>query len=109
MTDFIVKHWLTVLFGFVTAALGAGYRNLSQRVKKEREAGKAMQAGMVALLSDRLIQLHKLHTERGYCHINDKKNVESLFRAYHSLGGNGTITDLYNKLLALPTEKKVEE
>ena len=108
MTDFIIKHWLTVLFGLITTGLGVGYRKLSVRVKKEKKASKAVQDGVEALLADRLIQLYNYYAEKGYCPIYARSNAESLQKAYHALGGNGTISALYNKLMAMPTEKREE-
>lgn len=108
MTDFIVKHWLTVVFGLITTALGAGYKVLSNRVKREREENKAIKGGVKALLADRIMEIYHKHTDMGYCPIPAKRNLEYLFNAYKSLGGNGTVTDLYQRLHAMPTEKKEE-
>lgn len=108
MTDFIVKHWLTVAFGLVTTGFAAAYRHLAKRLKSDKAENEAVKEGVKALLADRLIQLHNLYTDRGYCPIYAKQNAESLYKAYHDLGGNGTMTDLYNRVLAMQTEKKEE-
>jgi len=104
--EFAIKHWLTVVFGLVSAGLTAAYRRLSSRVKKDRSAIKAMQAGVEALLADRMIYLHNYYQDKGCCPIYAKRSAETMYTAYHNLGGNGTVTELYNRLLAMPTEKK---
>lgn len=109
MTDFIVKHWLTVVFGLITTALGAGYKVLSNRVKREREENKAIKGGVKALLADRIMEIYDKHLDIGYFDVQAKRNLEHLFNAYKSLGGNGTVTDLYQRLHAMPTEKKEEQ
>lgn len=31
-----------------------------------------------------------------------RDSIQKMYRAYHNLGGNGTITDLYNRVMKLP-------
>ena len=38
-----------------------------------------------------------------------KESIKKVYHAYHDLGGNDVATDLYKKLLDLPTEKKEKE
>lgn len=102
--EFVLRHWLTVLFGVIVGMFTAGYRHLEKRMKKDREASKAMQEGLNALLADRIIQWYSFYSERGFVPICVKKSAESLYLAYHVLGGNGIITDLYNRLVLMPTE-----
>lgn len=109
MTDFIVKHWLTVLFGLATTGIAASYRHLTVRTKKDKLESEALKTGVQALLKDRIIDLHNDYVERGHCPIYVKQNVESLYSAYHALGGNGTVTKLHDRLMGMPTEKQEEE
>lgn len=102
--EFTVKHWLTALFGIISTILATGYRRTTRRFQKEKESNKAVQAGLKALLADRITEIFIQYTEKGYCPICARSNAELLFHAYHSLGGNGTMTELYNRLLAMPTE-----
>lgn len=37
-----------------------------------------------------------------YIDASGLKNLEYLYRSYHTLGGNGTGTELYNRAKALP-------
>lgn len=74
-------------------------------MKKEREVAKSMQAGLMALLSVKLTDMSYTFQEKDYCPTWAKKNAEELYVAYHSLGGNGSITDAYQRLMNLPIEK----
>lgn len=54
MPDWIIKYWVQWLFGLICAALLAGYRHLAKRVKEQEEERKAIKAGLLAILHDRL-------------------------------------------------------
>ena len=105
MKEIFVKYWVEWLCGIVTAILSGAYLRLSKKVKANRLKQEAIEQGMQALLRDRIIQAYNHYTEKGFCPIYGRQNVESLYQAYHALGGNGTITNLYNKLEELPTEE----
>ena len=99
MIEFIQDNWqiLTALAG----AFGYLYRQVL-----------ATRRGIRALLRADLIRLYnKYHDEKGYCPIYVKQSLEDEYQQYHALKGNGVGTNLYEALMALPTEppKKKEE
>ena len=65
--------------------------------------------GSRPLLRDRIIQAYNHYTEKGYCPIYGLENVEEMYRQYHALGGNGTITELVERVKELPTQPKGEK
>lgn len=67
---------------------------------------KVLKNAMLSLLRAEIIRLHDKYTDRGYCPIYAKDALEKAYTAYHQLGGNGTITKLYNDTMALPEERK---
>lgn len=79
---------------------------LSARLKKEHTINKAVQEGLIALLFARLTDMSYSYQDKGYCPMWAKKNAETIYKAYHLLGGNGTITDAYQRLMNLPLEQK---
>lgn len=90
--EFIKENWqlLTIFFSFL------GYV-LSQLI--------AIRNGTRAMLRADLIRLYnKYHDEWGYCPIYVKQALEDEYKWYHSLKGNGVGTNLYELLMALPTE-----
>jgi cbb3-type cytochrome oxidase subunit 3 len=105
---FAAKHWLTVFFGVIWAVMMALLRRIGKRVKKDQKAERAMQAGVEALLADRLIQLHNYYNDRGYCPIYARRSAEAMYKAYHELGGNGTISDVWEHIQGMPIEKREE-
>ena len=105
MVDFIAKYWLEVLFGAALAALSAAYHALSKRIREQ----DAIRLGIVALLRDRIIGFYNHYWELGFCPIYARDNLLSMYKQYHKLGGNGTVTQLVEELQKLPTEKREED
>ena len=102
MLDWIIKYWVQWLFGLICAALLAGYRRLAKRVKEQEEERKAIKAGLLAILHDRLYQVCTVYIAQGWIETAGLKNLEYLYKSYHALGGNGTGTELYNRARVLP-------
>ena len=61
---------------------------------------------MLSLLRAEIIRQNDKYTARKCCPIYAKDALEKAYAAYHSLGGNGTITKIYNDTMALPEEQK---
>ena len=101
MQEWITRYWLEVVFGFVIAGLSVAYRKLSKRVKQQ----EAIRLGMMALLWDRLYVIYHEALKEGCISIDGLKNAENIYCQYHALGGNGTGTELFERLCALPTSK----
>lgn len=98
MKEWIAKYWLEVLFGLLFTGLTAGYRKLSGKLKEQN----VVKDGILAILHDRVYQACKCSIARGWCTVEEMKNMEYLYQAYHALGGNGTGTQLYSRVQALP-------
>lgn len=101
MLDWIIRYWVQWLFGLICAALLAGYRRLAKRVKEQEEERKAIKAGRLAILHDRLYAECSRYIAQGSIDTDGLRNLEYLYRSYHALGGNGTGTELYNRAKAL--------
>ena len=74
MLEFIVKYWAQWLFGIVAAGLTAAYRNLSKKIKAQKEENKAIKNGLLAILHDRLYQACTHYIEKGYIDLPGLKN-----------------------------------
>ena len=91
MWQFIIQYWAEWAFGLMAGAFVAVV------VKY-----KAMKEGLLAILHDRIYQACQFYLAQGYVDMVGLKNVEYLYHSYHALGGNGTGTELYNRVKALP-------
>lgn len=96
--EFITRYWIEVLFGCITSGLCFGFRWMYRQFK-------AIKLGMQAMLRNQIIEQYNHYTNKGYIPIYGLENVTALYDQYHTLGGNGTITHLYEELKELPTKK----
>ena len=84
---------------------------------REREAKEdirqkeydAIRSGMRAILRDRIIQLYEDCAARGQTPFYAVENITTMYNAYHDLGGNGAITEIYHKFIHLPQKSKGKE
>ena len=96
---YIAENWVGWLFAAMVPALGYGYAKII-----------AIRAGLRALLRDRILQAYNhYHEDKEYCPIYALENVEEMYKQYHALGGNGTITKLVEELKELPISPKEKE
>lgn len=101
MLEWIVKYWLEVLFGGIAAGLLWSYRRVAKKMRDRQVEDKAIKDGLVAILHDRIYAECKRCIAEDAVTIEEMRNIEYLYNAYHALGGNGTGTELYNRAKAL--------
>ena len=65
---------------------------------QQPDAEQAAERGIQALLRDRIVQAYYHYADRGWITLHGLENVEALYREYHALGGNGTVTKLVEDL-----------
>ncbi|MDY5031026.1 MAG: hypothetical protein SPF18_03935 [Blautia sp.] len=106
MIDFIMKYWLEVGFGILTGCVAGGFKWISAKLKARKEEDDAIKEGVLALLHDRLYQGCKYYIHQGEISDDEMKNMEYLYNGYHALGGNGTGTELYNRIKKLPLKEE---
>ena len=104
--QFMQAHWVEWLFAIITALLGTGYKNISTRLKAEQKKNNAIADGVQSLLRESIVNNYNKYTDREYCPIYAKESIKKVYSAYHNLGGNDVATELYNKILVMPEEKK---
>ena len=105
MIDFIIKYWLEFGFGLLTACVGFGFKLMSTKMKARKKEDDAIKEGVLALLHDRLYQGCKYYIHQGKIADDEMKNMEYLYNGYHALGGNGTGTELYERIKKLPLKE----
>lgn len=99
MTNEIWKIILSAIIPSVITGLSAYVIGIKRK-------NKALENGMLSLLRAEIIRQNDKYTARKYCPIYAKDALEKAYAAYHSLGGNGTITKIYKDTMALPEEQK---
>ena len=96
--SFIVTHFNEVVSLIIAAALGWAGKAFYATIQEQ----KALKKAVKALLHDRLYQSCRYYIQQGYVDSEGLTNVGLVYEAYHELKGNGTGTNLYERMTALP-------
>lgn len=97
----IAKWWLTWVLGIIGTGILTGFRVLYKRQKAADQRQTALENGMQAILRDRILTSYYHYHEKGSITLHGLENVEAMYRSYHDLGGNGTMTHLVEVLREL--------
>jgi hypothetical protein len=100
--DWILKYWVQELFALIIAVLGWCVKKL----KGKKSEYDVLREGILALLHDRLYATCSIFIARGWASLDDRENLECLYKPYKALGGNGTGEHLYHEVLKLPFSEK---
>ena len=96
----------TAITASVSALVGALVAALVSRAGKAASQSAAeasgMQEGMRALLWRELRNIHSDAVQRGGTAVEERRHLETVYSAYHNLGGSGTGTRLYEESMHLP-------
>lgn len=101
MKEFIIEYWLEGVFSMVLSVL-AFYIKC---IKKKLDEQNAIKNGVIAMLHDRLFQSGMYFITKGEIGLSELRNIEHLYNAYHELGGNGTGTEIYERVKELKIVK----
>lgn len=100
--SFIAKWWIEWALGIIAAALICYVRG----VKKKQDA---LKAGLQALLRAEIVRSYDKYSERGSITLHGLEAVDLMYKSYHALGGNGTITKLMDDMRELPVLMQPKE
>lgn len=75
---------------------------LLKRQKKDRDANGR---GTMLLLRVQLIEYHDRYVASGHIPSYALENFIEMYEAYHELGGNGMVTEMYKEILELEIRK----
>ena len=64
-----------------------------------------MNSGIQALLRGEIVQAYYRCEAKGYCPRYELENVESLFKQYEILDGNGAVAKLVKEMREMPQNK----
>lgn len=96
MKEFVTEHIIEFLLGVVTTALIA-------KIKQQKKESNSLKDGMLSLLRAELIRSGEKYLEKEWVPIYAKDAYDKAYNAYHGLGGNGTMTQLHEQVMELPT------
>ena len=104
MPEWITQYWIEWIFGVVAAVLVGLWRQLSQRIKAEKDEQEAIKFGLQALLRAQMVNDYNHYSEKGAAPIYAKENFENCWRQYHKLGANGVIDNIHKCFMELPSK-----
>lgn len=97
MLETLRSYWSIISTIITVVAIPAvGY--LYKKYKHADARQKAVELGVQALLRDRIVQSYYHYEERGWITLHGLENVNAMYKEYHALGGNGTVTALVNTI-----------
>lgn len=102
ITSTLLTAVISAVVSSLVAMLKAGGKKAIERTEAEKALDEAMRAGMRALLWRELQVIHGHATGQGGMSVSERRHLESVYQAYHGLGGNGTGTRLYNDAMSMP-------
>lgn len=83
--------------------LRARVDKLRSQVDELRDTQQILRAAVIELAYLRIADKHERYLHRGWAHPNEKRAVQRIYVAYHSLGGNGTGSELNREVQNMPS------
>ena len=105
MLEWLAKYWLEVLFGAVLTGIGIVQKRLSKRMKDEKARNQAIETGVRDMLRLTILDTYERCKAAGVISVSRKDAIDSAYNSYHALGGNGTITQVHQEIMAMPIIK----
>ena len=106
MNEWVKEYWLKTLFGAVIGIFGCWGKKKIKTLECKIKEQESIKQGLQALLRNELIKEYERWTEKGYCPVYARDNVQNLYKQYHGLGQNGVIDGLIERIMELPIEKE---
>lgn len=97
MSNFLMQTYLIALPIILTSILGYVVWLLKEQ-KKDRDANSK---GTMLLLRVQLIEYHDKYVALGEIPSYAYDNFVEMYKAYHTLGGNGMVTKMYEEIQSL--------
>ena len=118
-SGFVGSALMLIFKRFITKREEAEKAREAARAEAEKQkciaAEKAAQEqtlfrdAILALLHDRIFEIYEYAATSGYASVETLRNVDYLYQPYHALGGNGTGTELYERLKSMPPVPPAEK
>lgn len=75
-----------------------------EEARKREAKEQAISDGLQALLRESIVTSYNKYNDKGSCPIYAKESIKKAYKSYAALGGDDVATELYHKMLAMPTE-----
>ncbi|MFT9055467.1 MAG: hypothetical protein ABF449_02410 [Ethanoligenens sp.] len=106
---YVAQNCIALVFGILSGIIGyatkttrARQKALAEQQSKLKSEQSNIRDGLLALLHDRIYSGYAACESQGYATVEDLRNIEYLYKPYHALGGNGTGTELFERVKSMP-------
>lgn len=96
MLDIFLKWFIPFGCAAVCTAMAAV-------IRKVHHKNQSLAMGMQCLLRLEIIRSYENYMGKNRCPVYAREALSRGYTAYHDLGGNDVATDLYDKIMELPT------
>lgn len=101
MIGWVAAPILTAIIGALAGTLKASAKREKDKDERRDEEHRALMAGMREIMREQLFEMHRMYVvDSQPMPYDEKERADSVYRVYHSLGGNGTGTHVYEELMA---------
>lgn len=110
IVSYVVNAGLTLALALITSRLKTEMSRIEQKntelQAKVNKENCAIRKGVQSLLRDRMLQVYEYYyIGLGYCPIHIKDGFNANYEAYHNLGQNGVMDEIYREFMTLPTDR----
>ena len=102
MWEWICKYWIEVAFGLLVTGVSFVLKNFNKKLKEERARSQAIESGVRDVLRLQILDNYEKCKQAGKISVSRKDAIDSAYKSYHALGGNGTITQVHAEIMEMP-------
>ena len=102
MLEWILKYWVEFAFGLIITGFSIVLKNISKQMKVEKARNQAIENGVRDMLRLTILDNYERCKQAGKISVARKDAVDSAYKSYHALGGNGTITRVHEEIMEMP-------
>ena len=100
----IIVYSINTIIGALVGWLVKRHRDSVEEQDQLKADNAVLKQGFQALLRAQMVKDYNRYQEKGFMPIYAKDNFENVYQAYHRMGSNGVMDDIYSKVMAMPTE-----
>ncbi len=94
----MVDFGLTILSGVLIAIITASVFWLVKAIKKDRAAHSMLSDGIKSMIRYQILMIYNEAVKNKGIHTHERDILNEMYASYKSLGGNGFITDIMDKI-----------
>lgn len=96
-----LQHVLTIISLIIQCGF---FKYVYSLYSDKQEKAQARDEAMKCLLRTAIYGIYHKGEEKGFIPLYSLENATEMYNSYHALGGNGAVTTVYKKILAMPHE-----